>query len=127
MQSEKSLKVLAQLIISRHEQALDRGGERRRRVLDLGPVIQAGPGVADIPQMRPSNERCVIPWGDGEPNLEMPCSSRRGRVQSLDGMILHFCVQCGAYGPFGYGVNLRSRRLGRWYCSKHRPEGARNE
>ncbi|MBR0795674.1 hypothetical protein JQ615_09770 [Bradyrhizobium jicamae] len=121
MQGEKSLKALARQIISRHEQALDRGDERRPHAVDLNPVTQIGLGVVDFPPTLPSNERCVIPLDDGEPNLEMPCAARRGRVHSLGEMILHFCVQCGAYGPFGYGVNLRSHRLGRWYCSKHRP------
>jgi hypothetical protein len=121
MQSEKSLKALAQLVISRHEQALERGDERRPHAVNLNPVTQIGLGVVDIPPTLPSNERCLVPLGDGEPNLEMQCAARRGRVQGLGGMILHFCVKCGAYGPFGYGVNLRSHRLGRWYCRKHRP------
>jgi hypothetical protein len=62
-----------------------------------------------------------IPVADGEPGLEQPCASRRGRVQELDRVFLHFCVECGAYGAFGYGVNLRAGRLGRWYCRAHRP------
>jgi hypothetical protein len=62
-----------------------------------------------------------IPAADGEPGLEQPCAARRGRVQELDRVFLHFCVECGAYGAFGYGVNLRVGRLGRWYCRAHRP------
>jgi len=40
------------------------------------------------------------PWFDslpestleGEPALEQPCATRRGRVQETDGQLLHFCV-----------------------------------
>jgi len=63
----------------------------------------------------------AIPAAAGEPGLEQPCVARRGRVQELDHTFLHFCVECGAYGAFGYGVNLRNGRLGRWYCRAHRP------
>ena len=72
-----------------------------------------------------------VPWFDriarvaeGEPGLEMPCAARCGRTQEVEGAFLHFCVVCGAFGAFGYGVSLRAGRLGRWYCAKHRP-GAR--
>jgi hypothetical protein len=34
----------------------------------------------------------------------------------------HYCEICGEWGSFGYGVNLRHGRVGRWYCLKHRPE-----
>jgi hypothetical protein len=62
----------------------------------------------------------VIPQVEGEPTLELPCAARKGRIQELEGAFLHFCAKCGAYGAFGYGVNLRSGRLGRWYCGAHR-------
>ena len=29
-----------------------------------------------------------------------------------------------ASGAFGYSVNLRAGRLGRWYCAAHRPQRA---
>ena len=67
----------------------------------------------------------VIPLAEDEPSLEMPCASRRGRVQELKGVaVLHFCAECGAWGAFGHGVNLRAGRPGRWYCAAHRPQGA---
>lgn len=67
----------------------------------------------------------VIPLAEGEPSLEMPCASRRGRVQDLEGaIVLHFCAECGAWGAFGYGVNLSAGRPGRWYCAEHRPQWA---
>jgi hypothetical protein len=37
-----------------------------------------------------------------------------------DGRFVHYC-HCGKWGSFGYGVSLRNGKLGRWYCSEHRP------
>jgi hypothetical protein len=66
----------------------------------------------------------VAPTVDGEPGLEQPSLARRGRVVVLDkGVILHFCVKCGRFGAFGYGVRLRAGHPGRWYCGEHRPRG----
>ena len=59
---------------------------------------------------------------DDEPAYSEPCIARRGRVEARDGLFLHFCVECGAWGAFGYGVNLRADQLGRWYCAAHRPK-----
>lgn len=68
-------------------------------------------------------ERVVAPV-KGEPGFESACATRRGRIEKLpDGLLLHFCAECGAWGAFGYGVNLRVGRPGRWYCAKHRPQG----
>src|SRR5262245_39984713 len=63
----------------------------------------------------------VAPPTQGEPPYEMPCARRRGRVEDRGGVVLHFCTECGAWGSFGYGVNLRGDRLGYWYCARHRP------
>lgn len=63
----------------------------------------------------------VAPPTEGEPPYQMPCVARRGRVEDRGGVVLHFCAECGAWGSFGYRVNLRSDRLGSWYCAKHRP------
>ena len=65
----------------------------------------------------------VIQSIEDEPGLELPYAARRGRVQELEGVFLHFCAECGAYGAFGYGVRLRAGQLGRWYCAAHRPLG----
>jgi hypothetical protein len=56
-----------------------------------------------------------------EPGHEEPCAARRGRVQEINGVFLHFCVECGRFGSFGSGVNLRAGRFGRWYCREHWP------
>jgi hypothetical protein len=60
---------------------------------------------------------------EGEPNFDQPCAERRGRIEELTGRVfLHFCIECGRWGTFGYGVNLRAGRLGEWYCATHRPQ-----
>jgi hypothetical protein len=48
---------------------------------------------------------------EGDPGLKMPCAARRGRTQEVEGAFLHFCVECGAFEAFGYGVSLRAGRL----------------
>ena len=57
-----------------------------------------------------------------ERELEQPFAARRGRVEQIDGLLLHFCVECGRFGTYGYGVRLREGQLGRWYCHEHRPQ-----
>jgi hypothetical protein len=64
----------------------------------------------------------IVPRAVSEPCLEKPCAARRGKVEEReDGVFLHFCNECGAWGAHGYGVNLRAGRVGRWYCAAHRP------
>jgi hypothetical protein len=60
---------------------------------------------------------------EGEPGFELTRAARRGRVADQNGVFVHFCVECGRWGAYGYGVNLRAGRLGRWYCAAHRPQG----
>jgi hypothetical protein len=57
----------------------------------------------------------------GEPSYDQPCAARRGRVERQAAAHLHFCVICGAWGGFGYGVI--GDRPGQWYCREHRPIG----
>jgi hypothetical protein len=56
----------------------------------------------------------------GEPPYDQPCPARRGRDERKGTTFLHFCVICGAWGSFGYGV--LGDRPGRWYCREHRPK-----
>ena len=42
---------------------------------------------------------------------------------------VHACCVCGAWGSFGYGVNLRAaqekkdvRLAGKWFCAAHKAE-----
>ena len=79
----------------------------------LGNLLSADPAS-------PWCERTVPPV-DGEPGLEQPCLARRGRIVVQDGLFLHFCIECGRFGAFGYGVHLGAGKLGRWYCAEHRP------
>jgi hypothetical protein len=59
---------------------------------------------------------------EGDPSFDEPCAERRGRIEELPGRVfLHFCIECGRWGAFGYGVNLRVGRLGGWYCTTHQP------
>ena len=67
------------------------------------------------------------PLAESEPGFCEPCVARRGRVEVRDGLFLHFCAECGAWGAFGYGVNLRADQLGRWYCGAHRPKSPSRE
>lgn len=52
---------------------------------------------------------------DDEPNPE-----RAGLVVNEPGKpFAHYCVKCGAWGAWGYGVDLTTGRFGRWYCTAH--------
>ena len=62
-----------------------------------------------------------------EPGLEEPCATRRGLMVEGNGVLLHFCVECGRFGRFGVGVSPRQGQLGRWYCGEHRPRPAWSE
>jgi putative DNA primase/helicase len=70
--------------------------------------------ISDAPTINPADE----------PDFSEPYPAHRGRVEEHDGVFLHFCAECGAWGAFGYGVSLRTGKLGRWYCAAHRPRGA---
>jgi hypothetical protein len=52
---------------------------------------------------------------------DRPSPERRGRVERSGPAFLHFCVICGAWGSFGYGVTRKQSGL--WYCGEHRPSG----
>ena len=55
-----------------------------------------------------------------EPSFEMPCPERRGLIERRGGAFLHFCVECGRWGTYGYGAT--GEKPGRWYCHFHRPD-----
>ena len=118
-----SLKALARLILER-----DSARDSRRDGVSHGCLAAAEPARQSAPACiapaDPVVQRSVrvVPVAIGEPGLEQPCACRRGRVQVLDGVFLHFCCRCGRFAAFGYGVRLRAGELGRWYCGEHRPE-----
>jgi len=49
-----------------------------------------------------------------------PDPARRGRIVGRDGLLLRFCEVCGAGASFGYGVDYRAGKPGKWYCGAHR-------
>jgi hypothetical protein len=53
------------------------------------------------------------------PSFDEPCPERRGLVERRGAVFLHFCVECGRWGAYGYGATRT--RPGRWYCRLHRP------
>ena len=54
-----------------------------------------------------------------EASFETPCIERRGLLERRNGIFLHFCLECGRWGTYGYGAT--SEKPGRWYCHLHRP------
>jgi hypothetical protein len=52
-------------------------------------------------------------------SFDMPCFERRGLIERRSGVFLHFCVECGRWGTYGYGCSRDNP--GRWYCREHRP------
>jgi hypothetical protein len=68
-------------------------------------------------------ERGALPTSS-EPGFSEPWPPRRGRIDWQGEILLHFCSVCGAWGSYGFGVNLRGGRMGRWFCAAHRPQGA---
>ena len=67
-------------------------------------------------------ERIAVP-ASSEPGFSEPWPPRRGRIESQGNTLLHFCCVCGAWGSYGFGVNLRGGRMGRWFCAAHRAHG----
>jgi hypothetical protein len=107
--------------------AKDEGSAAVDRTLRCDPFDAIQPDDGNAPQSEP---RLISPasWFErrappaaGEPSYDQPCPARRGRVKREGDALLHFCVTCGAWGAFGYGVF--GDRSGRWYCFDHRPSG----
>jgi hypothetical protein len=55
-----------------------------------------------------------------DPPYDQPSPYRRGHIERRGALFLHFCIVCGAWGAFGYGIT--EDQPGRWYCSEHRPK-----
>jgi hypothetical protein len=64
------------------------------------------------------HERLLSPVLTEAP-YDQPCQSRCGQTKRDGAVFFHFCIACGAWGPYGYGAT--GSRLGFWYCGKHRP------
>jgi hypothetical protein len=67
-------------------------------------------------------ERIALP-ASSEPGFSEPWPPRRGRIESQGNTLLHFCCVCGAWGSYGFGVDLHGGRMGRWFCAAHRAHG----
>jgi hypothetical protein len=119
-----NLKLLARRVLDRGtSRDTVRDGVFRGNFAHVDRVRQR-PAVSVLGESAPSLGR-EVPAGNGEPGLRHPCATRRGRLEELpDGSLLHFCTECGAWGAFGYGINMRAGRPGRWFCAAHRPQGA---
>jgi hypothetical protein len=121
-----SLKALARQVLARerNQEGLSQGCPNARET--LGQSAQHSASALEKTSAHPAATGLVrlVPHTVGEPGLEDPCAARRGRVQQLDRAFLHFCVECGRFAAFGYGVHLRTGQLGSWYCGEHRPPPA---
>jgi hypothetical protein len=62
----------------------------------------------------------VAPHRAQNPPYDQPSPYRRGHIERRGAVFLHFCIICGAWGAFGYGVT--EDQPGTWYCSEHRPK-----
>jgi hypothetical protein len=85
------------------------------------PMEQAGQSILQaVPQIDalPSTPEAAVP----NTSLDEPNAARCGQVNEVDGRFEHFCMECGRFAHFGYGVRLRMGQLGRWYCALHRPD-----
>src|ERR1700730_16156735 len=69
-------------------------------------------------------ERIALP-ASSEPGFSESWPPRRGRIESQGTTLLHFCCVCGAWGSYGFGVNLRNGRMGGWFAAAPRAQGRR--
>lgn len=86
------------------------------------PAVDAEYGSAGTAIVAPGKwvERIALPRSN-EPAFSEPWPPRRGWIEWHGKILLHFCSVCGAWGSYGFGVNLRGGRMGRWFCAAHRP------
>jgi hypothetical protein len=60
--------------------------------------------------------------GSGDQKPIAPSQGSEGpRVVDASEPDEYFCEECGAQASFGYGVSIKDRRRGRWFCGPHRP------
>jgi hypothetical protein len=95
-----------------------RADEHGERSAIIGHVGAEGHDQPNLIAPLPWHERVLSP-GLTERPYDQPCQSRCGRIERAGAIFLHFCVTCGAWGSFGFGVTRD--RPGFWYCYKHRP------
>jgi hypothetical protein len=76
------------------------------------PVREASPATVIVPAQWFEDQAAEPPYREA-------WATRRGVIRRREGRLERFCVICGAWGSFGYGVF--GDRPGRWYCFAHRP------
>ena len=92
----------------------------------LPPAVPKVPEDGFEPDGVETEERKAIALpASSEPGFSEPWPPRRGRIESEGNMLLHFCSVCGAWGSYGFGVDLREGRMGRWFCAAHRSHSRR--
>jgi hypothetical protein len=96
------------------------------------PIGQTLATLATLAEVEGQNRNLQViaptPWFQGtvaphraqDPPYDQPCPYRRGHIERSGAVFLHFCIVCGAWGAFGYGIT--EYHSGRWYCSEHRPK-----
>ena len=82
------------------------------------PEVMAALSSAPLETAEVIAPACWVTGAAGN-SFEMPCSERRGLIERVHGVFLHFCVECGRWGTYGYGAT--GEKPGRWYCHLHRP------
>jgi hypothetical protein len=128
-ESKTSLRALA-LLALRRDNERDRERDNSKSIVPgTGTPVGQCPGLSQVSQpacptgLAETECQIISParWAASDgPGFEEPCSERRGLVERRGGIFLHFCVECGRWGAYGYGAT-RSHP-GRWYCRLHRPE-----
>ena len=89
----------------------------------LPPVSKVPEGGFEPDGVDTEERKAIALLASSEPGFSEPWPPRRGRIESEGHMLLHFCCVCGAWGSYGFGVNLRGGRMGRWFCAAHRAHG----
>jgi hypothetical protein len=78
-------------------------------------------GIHPASRGRAEDPSVVIAPARWHAPADTPSADRRGLTRREGGHFEHYCVVCGAWGAFGYGVTAANP--GQWYCRAHRPGG----
>ena len=119
---EASAPKSAELTASRLEPRMSMASPKPTSQLSLAfeDELAAAPASA-VPQPQPEPEQGSLDVSG------MTAEQRRGRVgYDKERRFLHYCVVCGEWGAFGYGVFLRRGQPGKWFCGNHKPSTAKD-
>jgi hypothetical protein len=80
---------------------------------------------AVTPQHPASSLSLPEPSGPSQPPVSpasLPNPARVGLVRHGPGEpFVHYCRTCGAWGAFGFNVDILTGRTGLWHCRDHKP------